>query len=294
MEKMARNLAIVIEQKQADKELRKREEHLRLATQGAELGTYTYDFLKGESEWSSGLKALFGLKAEENIFLDSDRVANAVHPDDKAEFLRLMTAANTPGGDGILKMDYRIIRPDGSQHWLRVHGRTEFTGEGATRHAWRVAGVVTDITQNKLAEENLRKSEAKFSQLFNISQVPMAIYELKEMKFVDVNESFVEMSGFKREEVIGKKAPSLLWKDQSSLTEFNEKIRRMGKVKDIETQIYNKVGALKTILLSAEIVKLAGQDYLLTSSVDITSRKEVEEALKESEQKYRILVEKPG
>lgn len=136
----------ITERKLADEALRRSEEHLRLAAEGGELGTYTYDFISGKGDWSPELKAFYGLRAYEPLVLDEDGVAIAIHPEDRSAFLSAMIAANDPYGnvDGILELEYRIIRTDGSIRWLRVHGRTEFMDESDDLRPWRAAGVVTD------------------------------------------------------------------------------------------------------------------------------------------------------
>ncbi|MGZ6230469.1 MAG: PAS domain S-box protein [Syntrophales bacterium] len=153
----------ITDRKKAEEELRRSEERLRLAIEGGELGTYTYDFISGRGDWSTELKAFYGLRDDEPLVLDEDGVAKALHPEDRSVFLSAMNAANDPYGnvDGILELDYRIIRTDGSIRWLRVHGRTEFIGESNNRHPWRAAGIVTDITERKKAEDALKESRAR-------------------------------------------------------------------------------------------------------------------------------------
>jgi len=100
------------------------------------------------------------LKADEPLILDEDQVAVAVHPDDRSAFLSAVMAANDPYGksDGVLEVDYRIIRKDGSIRWLRVHGHTEYIEEINNRRPWRASGVVIDITEYKNAERAMLKT----------------------------------------------------------------------------------------------------------------------------------------
>lgn len=174
----------ITDRKRAEEALRRSEEHLRLASEGAELGTYTYDFITGQSDWSPGLKAFYGLSADEPLVLDGDGVAVAIHPEDRSAFLSAMIAANDPYGDskGILELDYRIIRTDGSIRWLRVHGRTEFIGESNYRCPWRAAGVATDITEQKNAEEALKESRARQELAIQSAQMGSWVLDVVENK----------------------------------------------------------------------------------------------------------------
>jgi PAS domain S-box-containing protein len=133
--------------------LRESEERLRLAVEATGCGTYTYDFSSAEGYWSPELKALYGLHADEPLPLDADSVPLAVHPDDRPAFLAAMRAANDPRGSGILRLDYRIIRPDRSTRWLHVHGHTDLEGQSADGRPRRAAGIVVDITERKGAEQ---------------------------------------------------------------------------------------------------------------------------------------------
>ena len=174
----------ITDRKNAEEELRRSEEHLRLAAEGGELGTYTYDFISSQGDWSPELKAFYGLRVDEPLVLDRDGVAIALHPEDRSAFLSAMIAANDPYGnvDGILELDYRIIRADGSIRWLRVHGRTEFMGESNNRRPWRAAGVVTDITKKKYAEEALKESRARQELAIQSAQMGSWVLDVVENK----------------------------------------------------------------------------------------------------------------
>ena len=174
----------ITDRKKAEEELRRSEEHLRLATEGGELGTYTYDFISGQGDWSPELKAFYGLRADEPLVLDEDWVPIALHPEDRSAFLSAMIAANDPYGnvDGILELDYRIIRTDGSTRWQRVHGRTEFIGESNNRRPWRAAGVVTDITKHKFAEEALKESRMRYELAIQSAQMGSWVLDVVENK----------------------------------------------------------------------------------------------------------------
>ncbi len=84
----------ITERKRMEQALKDSEEHLRLASHGAKLGTYTYDFRSCEAQWSPELKALWGLSADDPVVLDEDSLFVGLHHEDRSAFLAAMDAAN--------------------------------------------------------------------------------------------------------------------------------------------------------------------------------------------------------
>ena len=153
----------ISERRQAEQKLKASDARLRLAAEATGFGAYSYDFVSDVGNWSPQFKRLLGLKPEEALPLDKDNLFVGLHPEDRAAFLAAMKAANDPGGDGLLQLDYRVLHPDGSIRWLQLHGLTTFAGESLNRRPDQAAGVVLDITKRKLAEEALRNSQ-RFAQ----------------------------------------------------------------------------------------------------------------------------------
>ncbi|MEN9562191.1 MAG: hypothetical protein RIR73_435 [Chloroflexota bacterium] len=138
-----------------------------------------------------------------------------------------------------------------------------------------------DALQNELNEHRqtaqaLRFSEEKFSKAFESTQVFMTL-ENQEHVFVDANKAFLEGVGFRRDEVIGHSASELsLLDDSEDIQHVRMAVQEHGFLKDFEIRYRRRSGAIGAILLSSEKFVVDGQEYILTSGLDITARKQAE------------------
>jgi PAS domain S-box-containing protein len=152
--------------------------------------------------------------------------------------------------------------------------------------------VATDITERKQAEEALRESEEKFSRAFRSSPDRIAITTLDDGRFIDVNDSYVHFAGYTREEVIGHTSKEFnSWPNPHDREKIVKKLKEQGRVYNEEVHLRNKSGEIRTSLFSAEPIEINGEQCMISVATDITERKQAEEALSESERRYRDLAE---
>lgn len=127
------------------------DELLRLALDGAELGTWDYNPVTDDVYWDARTRELFGVGPEEEIRYDRV-VWEVIHPEDRARAHAAAQRAFDPAGDGLYQIEHRVVHRDGSQRWLAVRGRAFFEGTGDERRAVRLLGTVQDVTERKRAE----------------------------------------------------------------------------------------------------------------------------------------------
>ncbi len=139
----------ITEQRAAEAALAEREEQLRLAVEAANLGTWAVDISTGEIACSERFKANLGLPADSPMTYDS--IMAMIHPDDQQAVQGAMSQALTARGR--YDIECRVIWPDGSLHWIAASGGVVPDTVGAPR---RIAGVTTEITGRRLAEEAQR------------------------------------------------------------------------------------------------------------------------------------------
>lgn len=149
-----------------------------------------------------------------------------------------------------------------------------------------VVSVFDNITERKRAEDMLRKSEELFSKIFHSSPVPMTLVRQTDGAIIEVNESFLGLVECEREEVIGHTSLEL------NLIDADERARsaaayQQGNSRNYEVRARTKSGRQLTVLNSVEPTELAGEACFITTMLDITERKQAEEALRESEEQFR-------
>ena len=151
--------------KRKEAELQESEERLSAAAQAANFGVYSYDFENHRAYYSSELFALYGLPpGGADLDLDEDRVPRSLHPDDKPGFLAAIREANDPFGLGILEHEFRICLAGDQVRWLRISGKTMFSGNGAAARPVNANGILLDISEKKIAEEALRNAQVVLEQ----------------------------------------------------------------------------------------------------------------------------------
>jgi PAS domain S-box-containing protein len=138
----------------------------------------------------------------------------------------------------------------------------------------------------------LEESEQKFTTIFRTSPAPLKITSLPEEHIVDVNDSYLKSFGYSRQEVIGRTALELeVWLYPEQRQHYRTLLQKQGSVRSQEVQIRTKAGVVKTVLLSAAVQMLEGQNCVIVMYLDISDRKATELELQQSEARYRAIVE---
>jgi diguanylate cyclase (GGDEF)-like protein/PAS domain S-box-containing protein len=137
-------------------------------------------------------------------------------------------------------------------------------------------------------DEELRRSEERFTAIFRASPVAIIIRSLVDGRFRDINDSFLEMTGYTREEVIGRTPSEVgLW----SWSPEEDPMRGAELVRNHDGSLRTKTGELRHVLLSLERIDLEGEPCLLGLGYDVTDREAAEAALRTSEERFRALVQ---
>ena len=127
---------------------------------------------------------------------------------------------------------------------------------------------------SELAQRELRASEDKFAKAFRASPICMAIVTIDDGRYIDVNEGYEHITGYTRDEVIGRTVGDLgYWVDPSEREILLSRLEHDGRVRDIEVRLRKKSGEVMICQVSAEPLVLEGARCLLSTTQDITRRK---------------------
>ena len=214
---------------------------------------------------------LFGYPREEIVGMDIR--ALYADPQDRERFRREIERT------GAVK-DYEVplLRKDGTRIICIITSTVRRSSEGGIIG---YQGIIRDVTAYKKAEKALRRSEEKFSTIFRSSPDWIAISALEDGRLIDVNDAFLRITGYSRNEVIGKTSAELgLWVDPEERGRFVELLREKREIRSHEAKFRLKSGEVRIFLRSAELIELDGETCVINITRDITERKRAGEEIK--------------
>ncbi len=141
-----------------------------------------------------------------------------------------------------------------------------------------------DLTERKQAEETLHESEERFSKSFYSSPAALCITKLSDGMIVDVNESYLKMFGYSRQELVGHTSTELgmYSADTVSRDELLNILQENGHIQNLEMNFRTKAGKLIRTIFSTEAINIQGQPHIITTLLDITERKRYEDVIKDT------------
>jgi PAS domain S-box-containing protein len=191
-------------------------------------------------------------------------------------------------GQALPPAEFELIRLDGQVRTVEsAAAPITFKGRRAVLAAWR------DITTRKQAEKALQESEARFRLLYE--KAPMPYQSLDEAgNFVEVNQAFLDALGYSREEVIGRNFSEFLAADWGDHFKQNfPRFKSIGEILGVEFEMVKKDGTAILVSFNGRIAKDSQGRFKQTHCIftDITERRRVAEALSDSEERHRKIVE---
>ena len=226
---------------------------------------------------------LLGAKSTREIV--GRQISEIIHPDNLKNSLERISKlmSRTPG---LYPTEDKFVRLDGTPIDVLVYANPViYKGKKA------VQVVISDVTLLKKLSNELKESEEKFSKAFMSSPESIILSTIDDGIYIDVNDSFLKLSGYTREEIIGKSSVDLsIWDNPEDRKNFLDEFARNGYVKDFESVYRTKNGMKGYVSISAEKIKIGNKDCLIAISSEISERKLASDRIKSSERTLKLFV----
>lgn len=275
------------QERQKQNALQKSEALLRESQQQAHIGSYELDIPSGVWTSSAALDEIFGISPSYPKTVEG--WSALVHPDDREMIIQYFQN-DVVAARGKFNREYRIIRQSDQQtRWVHGLGRLVLDENGTPV---KMFGTIQDITERKLYELKLQESVTSYRRLFNNVQDAMYIQD-REGRFLDVNDGAVAMYGYPREFFIGKTPDVLSAPGKNDINSIAKKIHEAFEGKPQQFEFWGKKATGEIFPKEVRLFKSVyfGQDVVLAIAQDISKRKQDEEILRASEERYRKLID---
>jgi PAS domain S-box-containing protein len=180
---------------------------------------------------------------------------------------------------------YRAVDKKGDLKWI-IESVTSISYNDSPA----ILGYFMDYTDREHANEALARSEEKFHKAFRSSPDWIVISTLEDGFYIDVNEAFLETTGYRRDEVIGRTSVALgIWAEPEQRKEMVKVLREQKMVRNLEAKFRMKSGEIRYVLWSAEVIDYGDEKCLIAVTRDITARKRAQEERLEKEKLRGVL-----
>jgi len=279
------SLLDITENKRAEEALRLHEEKYRTILEEMQEGYFEVDFAGNFTFFNDSLWRYFGYSKEELMGMNYRQYTEKEHSKELFQTFNKVYSTGEPT-EGF---DWQIIKKDGTKRYVEasVSLRKDSLGKPIG-----FRGIARDVTERKKAEEELKNV-----QLFNtaiLDSIPGILYLYDDTgHLIQWNKQNEGVTGYSRAELKGMYV--LDWfgsvePDTSNIINSVANVMKNGYA-TTEARIITKSGQAIPMILTGVKLAIAGKDYLLGTGIDITKRKKAEEALKNSELKYRNIFE---
>lgn len=189
-------------------------------------------------------------------------------------------------GERLHEMEVRIRQPEGLERIF------SYSGTLVRRDDGEALGFVaiTDVTARREAEEALRLSEAKFARAFANNPAAIILTQLEDGVVLEVNDTWVALAGYSREEIVGKSARAM-WPSVAEARWFVETLRRDGVVRGVEQDLISKSGQRFAVQFASQVLMLAGKAVVISTLVDVSARRRAEQAREQERRRVVLLAD---
>ncbi|MGD0734663.1 MAG: PAS domain S-box protein [Terracidiphilus sp.] len=266
--------------KQAEMKIRDNEERFRETFEQAAVGIIHTSFDGSILRCNARFAEIVGYPPDEIPGMTFQQITA---PEDLANSVRVLHQMPAVDSSNAV-WEKRYVRKDGSPTWVRLTISTQRDDEGRALH---YIAVVEDINDRKTAEERLAKasealrvSEERYRTAFHTSLDAIAINRISDGTYTEVNQSFLEISGFEREELLNHTSLELgIWVEPSDRLRMTDALQQHSACRNLPVKFRRKDGSLIWGLMSASVIEIEGVPCVLSVTRDISDSKAAEEQI---------------
>ncbi|WP_414569545.1 PAS domain S-box protein [Nostoc sp. CCY 9925] len=276
--------------KLAEDKLRESEAQLATTQQIAHVGSWEWDLEKKKRSWSKETFRIFGLNPSQREPNQAEFL-QMVHAEDRELFqtnFERAIAQKTP-----FNIEYRIVRPDGSIRYLEAKAEIAYNPQG---QAVKLLGSILDITERKQTELEIIRNRDLLEAVYNESADALFLVDKETLLTTDCNEQAVKLFAASSKAELINIAGHTLQKQQftpDELDSITAEVNEQG-FWSREIEYVTKQGNCFWGNIAAKQITVAGNVMSLVRVTDITARKQVEIALRESEERLQLALEASG
>ncbi|MCX6690941.1 MAG: PAS domain S-box protein, partial [Methanoregula sp.] len=238
--------------------------------------------------WSDSIYTVFGYQ-HEDIESTIESWYNRLHPEDRDRTITSIHAVIDGGGQS-WSGDYRFRKADSSYAYVFDRG---FVIRDIRGKAVRMIGAMLDITERKRANEMLQETKDYLQNLIRYANAPIIVWNA-EFRITEFNRAFESLTGLTRDQAIGRHL-HILFPTESCNSSMDQIHRTLSgeQWEVVEISIRHVSGQTRTVLWNSANIKDPEGTIIATiaQGQDITERKRVEDALKESEIRFRTILD---
>jgi PAS domain S-box-containing protein len=270
----------ITDQKTLEEQLVNSRSRMAFALEATNAGVWEWDLKHDEVHWSDRIWQLYGLEPQKEPH-NHKLCEKSVHPEDRDKTFGTVMQAATREMD--IDIEFRVCHSEtGILRWLACRGKPQLDRDGKLD---RYIGTVMDITERKQLDDELRENERKFRSIFDYAPIAISIKEIETGNIIDVNDSWLKLLGYSRDEVIGQTGLEIGMHCQE--LDYEEILKSMSQRERICNRpvlLFDKSGDVIDVLYSTEFIELEGAVLLLVMMVDITLEKMQQQNISRLEQ----------
>ena len=270
----------ISDRKRAEAELAAERERMTSLIEALNVGTWEWNVQTGEAVFNARWAEIVGYTLAELAPVSFETWSTLAHPDDLAA-VTAQLAEHFRGERVALDVETRMRHKDGRWVWVLDRGKvTSWTPDG---QPLLMTGMLLDITERRQAAAALREADHRFEQLFRTNPAMIALSNLPARTFFDVNKAFETVTGYSRDEVIGRTVEDLaLFPLAEQQARIATQLAADGRINEVELQVRRHDGTCIDALFSGDVITIGDAQYLLTVAIEVTALKRVQAELREA------------